>query len=153
MESILYYLDMLLFTNQNCSLAYWFQTEHLMLSLSACTNDDSDSTDAIKEEASLLLNEEMEQRLLSIVEDSLEASFSVKSVCYTQTYCSFSEKQYISLHYQIVIHLLAAVPTFFVHADGYLKAFNYDQILLHYTLNSQVSGNSLLPVHCYGTLN
>jgi hypothetical protein len=58
-----------------------------MLYLSACTDDDSDSTDAIKEEALLLLNEEMEQILLSIVEDSLAAAFSVKSVCSTQTYC------------------------------------------------------------------
>ena len=78
-------------TNRNCSLAYWFQTEHLMFSLSACTDDDSDSdsdsTDAIKEEASLLISEKMEQKLLSIVGDSLAAAFSVKSVCYTQTYC------------------------------------------------------------------
>lgn len=41
-------------------------------------NDCSDSIDAVREEASVLVREEVEQRLLSIVRDSLAPAFSVK---------------------------------------------------------------------------
>uniref|UniRef100_A0A0E0IPK8 Uncharacterized protein n=1 Tax=Oryza nivara TaxID=4536 RepID=A0A0E0IPK8_ORYNI len=41
-------------------------------------NDCSDSIDAVREEASVLVREEVEQRLLSIVRDSLASAFSVK---------------------------------------------------------------------------
>uniref|UniRef100_A0A0E0QWC8 Uncharacterized protein n=1 Tax=Oryza rufipogon TaxID=4529 RepID=A0A0E0QWC8_ORYRU len=41
-------------------------------------NDCSDSIDAVREEASVLVREEVEQRLLSIVRDSLASTFSVK---------------------------------------------------------------------------
>ncbi|XP_051206671.1 uncharacterized protein [Lolium perenne] len=67
------------------SLQYYLERQCLLKCIrrifvhTTCTDDDSDSTDAIKEEALLLLNEEMEQILLSIVEDSLAAAFSVKS--------------------------------------------------------------------------
>ncbi|KAL6854344.1 hypothetical protein ACP4OV_019247 [Aristida adscensionis] len=43
------------------------------------TNDGSDSTDAIREEASRLINEEIERKLISIIEDSLSAASSVKA--------------------------------------------------------------------------
>ncbi|KAL6643423.1 hypothetical protein ACP70R_018189 [Stipagrostis hirtigluma subsp. patula] len=42
-------------------------------------SDSSDSTDAIREEASLLISEEIERKLISIVEDSLSAASSVKA--------------------------------------------------------------------------
>ncbi|TVU31165.1 hypothetical protein EJB05_22840, partial [Eragrostis curvula] len=42
-------------------------------------NDGSDATDAIREEASLLINEEIERKLISIIEDSFSAAFSVKA--------------------------------------------------------------------------
>lgn len=45
-------------------------------------DDCSDSIDAVREEASVLVREEVEQRLLSIVRDSLAPAFSVKGVCY-----------------------------------------------------------------------
>ncbi len=45
-------------------------------------DDCSDSIDAVREEASVLVREEVEQRLLSIVRDSLASAFSVKGVCY-----------------------------------------------------------------------
>uniref|UniRef100_A0A0E0B7Z3 Uncharacterized protein n=1 Tax=Oryza glumipatula TaxID=40148 RepID=A0A0E0B7Z3_9ORYZ len=41
-------------------------------------NDCSDPIDAVREEASVLVREEVEQRLLSIVRDSLASAFSVK---------------------------------------------------------------------------
>ncbi|GJN02268.1 hypothetical protein PR202_ga19601 [Eleusine coracana subsp. coracana] len=46
-------------------------------------DDGSDATDAIREEASLLINEEIERKLISTIEDSFSAAFSVKALsCY-----------------------------------------------------------------------
>jgi hypothetical protein len=44
------------------------------------TDDCCDATDAIQEEASLLVNEEIERKLISIIKDSFSAAFSVKTV-------------------------------------------------------------------------
>jgi nuclear pore complex protein Nup188 len=72
------------------SLQYYLERQCLLKCIrrifvhAVCTDDDSESADAIKEEATILTGEKMEQRLVSIIEDSLAAAFSVKSVCYTQ---------------------------------------------------------------------
>lgn len=57
-----------------------FLFEHLMLSFPAHPGDGSDSTDAIQDEASLLVNEEVERKLISVIEGSFSAASSVKAV-------------------------------------------------------------------------
>jgi len=44
------------------------------------TGDGSDSTDPIRDEASLLISEEIERKLISIIEDCFSAASSLKAV-------------------------------------------------------------------------
>lgn len=54
--------------------------KHLVLLFPAHTGDGSDLTDAIQHEASLLVNEDVERKLISVIEDSFSAASSVKAV-------------------------------------------------------------------------
>jgi hypothetical protein len=58
--------------------------------LPAHTGDGYDSTDAIKDEASLLISEEVERKLISVIEDSFSAASSVRAVWYIYLYCLFN---------------------------------------------------------------
>jgi hypothetical protein len=51
-----------------------------MLLLPTHTGDVSDSTDPIRDEASLLISEEIDRKLISIIEDSFSTASSVKAV-------------------------------------------------------------------------
>ena len=56
------------------------KTIYLMLLLPTHTGDGSDSTDPIRDEASLLISEEIERKLISIIEDCFSAASSLKAV-------------------------------------------------------------------------
>ena len=56
------------------------KTVYLMPLLPTHTGDGSDSTDPIRDEASLLISEEIERKLISIIEDCFSAASSVKAV-------------------------------------------------------------------------
>lgn len=98
------------------SLQYYLERQCLLKCIrrifvhAACTDDDSDSTDAIKEEASLLTSQEMEQRLLSIIEDSLAAAFSVKSA--SDLTVSWLEESLIEINLILEILFLALYDNF-----------------------------------------
>ncbi|CAM0911170.1 unnamed protein product [Alopecurus aequalis] len=99
------------------SLQYYIERQCLLKCIrrifvhATCTDDsDSDSADDIKEEASLLISEEMEQRLLSIVEDSLAAAFSVKSA--SDLTVSWLEESLIEINLILEILFLAICDNF-----------------------------------------
>ena len=56
------------------------KTVYLMPLLPTHTGDGSDSTDPIRDEASLLISEEIERKLISIIEDCFSAASSLKAV-------------------------------------------------------------------------
>ncbi|GJN20340.1 hypothetical protein PR202_gb07707 [Eleusine coracana subsp. coracana] len=78
-------------------------------------NDGSDATDAIREEASLLINEEIERKLISTIEDSFSAAFSVKAdiICGTYDVGKFavSVEAKNSFHYAKAQLLLVLIET------------------------------------------
>jgi hypothetical protein len=71
----------MLFVNKTYYLlTFCVKTANLMLLLPTHTGDGSDSTDPIRDEASLLISEEIERKLISIIEDCFSAASSVKAV-------------------------------------------------------------------------
>ncbi|XP_048540938.1 uncharacterized protein LOC125520147 [Triticum urartu] len=98
------------------SLQYYLERQCLLKCIrrifvhATCTDDDSDSTDAIKQEASLLGSDEMEQRLLSIIKDSLTAAFSVKSAA--DLTVSWLEESLIEINLILDILFLAICDNF-----------------------------------------
>ncbi|KAI4976566.1 hypothetical protein ZWY2020_050173 [Hordeum vulgare] len=98
------------------SLQYYLERQCLLKCIrrifvhATCTDDDSDSADAIKQEASLLGSDEMERRLLSIIKDSLAAAFSVKSAA--DLTVSWLEESLIEINLILDILFLAICDNF-----------------------------------------
>ncbi|KQJ96095.1 uncharacterized protein LOC100837705 isoform X4 [Brachypodium distachyon] len=98
------------------SLQYYLERQCLLKCIrrifvhATCTDGGSDSTDAIKEEASLLISEDIERRLLSITEDSLAAAFSVKGAA--DLTVSWLEESLIEINLILDIVFLAIYDNF-----------------------------------------
>jgi len=72
--------------------------------------DGCDATDAIQEEASLLVNEEIERKVISIIKDSFSAAFSVKTEAAFTVFCL--EETFIEINLILDILFLAFYDNF-----------------------------------------